>query len=136
MISSIELKYFDKNSNPSLFNATFASAAGFNLNAGWALSTFFVISGTCHPTCFTCDYQSSATSCLTCVGLLSQATDRSCSVCGAGKYQITPSQCGLCPINCALCSSGSGTLLCTSCPATMNLTASGNCEYSTTSNSR
>lgn len=135
MISSVELKFFDKNLSPSFFNATFTSSLGFSANAAWALNTFFVISGTCNPSCYTCDFSYSPTACLTCVGLLSQATDRSCSVCGAGRYVIAPSQCGLCPISCVLCSSSTGTLLCTSCPITMTLTASGNCEYSAASNS-
>lgn len=136
IVSSVELKYFDKNPNPSLLNASFVSTSGFSTSAAWGLNSFLVISGTCHPTCYTCNYDVAPTACIVCVGLLSQATDKSCSICGAGRYQVTSNQCGLCPINCTLCSSNTSTLLCTACPPTLNLTASGTCEYSSTSNSK
>ena len=127
MVSSVELKFFDKNLNPSVFNASFTSSSLFSGSSAWALNTVFVIAGSCNPACYTCNFAYAPTACLTCVGLLSQATDRSCSVCGAGRYVISSTQCGLCPINCTLCSSSTGTLLCTTCPSTMNLTASGTC---------
>lgn len=135
MMSSITIRYFDRNTGSSTLSTDFQPKVGFSAKGSWGLNTFIVSTGTCYQNCFTCNYDSADTACLTCRNFLAQAANKSCSLCLDGFFYASDSQCKKCPIECLRCKYNESmkfSVECTACPEFMTLN-NGSCNFSTNS---
>lgn len=132
MVSKIEVKYFDRRATVSELFMSFLPKASLSDKAGWGLNSFLVITGQCDKSCYTCNYDSSPTGCLTCTNLQAQAETKACTLCLDGFYRESETACGRCPITCLRCQNNAGNVECTACPNNFVL-KSGACEYTTNS---
>jgi hypothetical protein len=121
MVSKVEVKYFDRQLEQSLMLTSFQPKGIISENASWGINSFIVVTGLCHQSCFTCNYDSSATGCLTCTNLLAQAANKSCSLCIDGFYYESDLACSRCPITCLRCVNTSGLIECSACAGTLVL---------------
>lgn len=127
MMSSIAIRYFDRNGGPDMLSAQFLPRAGFSSKGSWGLNTLIIITGSCSKSCFTCNYDSSETACLTCRNFLAQAANKTCTLCLDGFYYATESSCKKCPITCLRCKY-TVKVECTACPEFMVL-KDGVCDF-------
>jgi hypothetical protein len=132
MISKVEIKYFDRKVASSQLLLSFQPKASLTGNAAWGVNSFIVMTGQCHKSCFTCNYDASSTGCITCTNFLAQAANKSCSLCLDGFYYDSEMSCSRCPITCLRCQNITGRVNCTACPQNFVLKA-GVCEYQTNS---